>query len=320
MERPMSTVLLDTTDVTEAVSGICAAYERVQLFRHPSTEVGRTCIRRTSLGSLDVDEVRLGCELGFRSNPPDRIYVARMHSGTFVYEWMKNGQLIFGPDDVAAYDGLENDAFTGWAARTHCDVLSIDRQVLSEVATGPKDAPVRLTGMVPVSPEAKRHLVRAVDYVCQSVFDDLRVVRDPLISSSIQRYLAASLLAAFPSTAVLDTNVADRRDSTPQLLRRAITFIDDNAHNDISLADIANAIFVTPRALQYMFRKHRNCTPTEYLRQVRLHHAHLELVAGTRDTTSVGDVARKWGFGHMGRFAAYYRQHYGRSPHVTLLD
>lgn len=69
-----------------------------------------------------------------------------------------------------------------------------------------------------------------------------------------------------------------------------------------------------------MFRKHRNCTPTEYLRQVRLHHAHLELVAGTRDTTSVGDVARKWRFGHMGRFAAYYRQHYGRSPHVTLLD
>lgn len=316
----MSTVLLDTTDLTEAVNGICAAYEQVQLFRHPSSEVGRTCIRRTSLGSLDVDEVQLGCELGFRSNPPDRIYVARMRSGTFVYEWMKNGQLIFGPDDVAAYDSLENGPFTGWAGRTHCDVLSIDRRALSEVATGPKDTPVRLTGMSPVSPEAKRHLVRAVDYVCQSVSDDLGVVRDPLISSSIQRYLAASMLAAFPSTAVLDTRLGDRRDSTPQLLRRAMAFIDDNAHNDISLADIASAIFVTPRALQYMFRKHRDCTPTEYLRQVRLHHAHLELVAGTRDTTSVGDIARKWGFAHMGRFAAYYRQHYGRSPHVTLLD
>lgn len=315
----MSTVLLDTTDLTEAVDGICAAYARVQLFRQPSTEVGRTRIRRTALGSLDVDEIELGCDLGFRSYPPDRIYVARMRSGTFVYEWMKHGQLIFGPDDVAACDGMEGGAFTGWAARTHCDVLSIDRRALSEVATGLNDAPVRLTGIAPVSVEAKRHLVRVMDYVCQSVSDDLGVVRDPLISSTIQRYLAASMLAAFPSTAVLNTTAADRQDSMPQLLRRAIAFIDDNAHTDISLADIANAIFVTPRALQYMFRKHRDCTPTEYLRQVRLHHAHLALLAGNRDTTSVGDIARKWGFGHMGRFAAYYRQHYGQSPHVTLL-
>jgi AraC-like DNA-binding protein len=316
----MPTVLLDTTDLTEAVNGICAAYERVQLFRHPSNEVGRTRIRRTSVGSLAVDEIELGCELGFRSDPPDRIYLARMRSGTFVYEWMKHGQLIFGPDDVAACDGGESGAFTGWAARTHCDVLSIDRQALSEVATGPKDAPVRLTGSAPVGPEAKRHLVRVVDYVCQSLADDLCVVQDPLIGSTIQRYLAASVLAAFPSTAVLDTTVEDRRDSTPQLLRRAIAFIDDHAHTDISLADIANAVFVTPRALQYMFRKHRDCTPTEDLRQVRLHHAHHELAAGDRDTTSVGDVARKWGFAHMGRFAAYYRQHYGQSPHETLLS
>lgn len=315
----MSTVLLDTTDPAEAVDGICAAYERVQLFRQPSSEGGRTRIRRTTLGSLDVNEIQLGCELGFRTDPPDRIYLARMRSGTFVYEWMKHRQLIFGTDDVAAYDGSEGGPFTGWAARTHCDVLSIDRRALSEVATGPGNAPVRLTGLVPVSPEAKRHLLRVADYVCESVSEDIPVVREPLISSTIQRYLAASILAAFPSTAVLDTTVEDQRDSTPQLLRRAVAFIDDNAHADISLADIANAIFVTPRALQYMFRKHRDCTPTEYLRQVRLHHAHLELVAGNRDTTSVGEIARKWGFGHMGRFAAYYRQHYGQSPHVTLL-
>ncbi|MBX9641967.1 MAG: helix-turn-helix transcriptional regulator [Mycobacteriaceae bacterium] len=214
------------------------------------------------------------------------------------------------------------DILTGLAARTHCDVLSIDRQALGEVATGPKNAPVRLTGTAPVTPEAKRHLVRVVDYVCRSVSDGLRVVQDPLISSTIQRCLAAGMLDAFASTAVLDTSVEDRRDSTPQLLRRAIAFIDDNAHTDISLADIANAIFVTPRGVQYMFRKHRDCTPTAYLRlrQVRLNHAHRELAAGNRDTTSVGDVARKWGFAHLGRFAAYYRQHYGQSPHVTLLS
>ncbi len=314
----MSTVLLDTTDLAEAVDGISAAYPRVQIFRRLRSEVERTRVRRTTVGSLDVDEVELGCELGFRTDLPDRVYVTRMRSGTLVYEWNGQGQLMFGPDDVAGCDGMEG-GFTGRAVRTHCDVLSIERQALSEVAAGPKDEPVRLTGVAPVSPEARRHLVRVVDYVCQSVSDEPQVVRDPLIASAIQRYLAASMLSAFPSNAVLEPAVEDRRDSTPLLLCRAIAFIDDNAHTDISLADIASAIFVTPRALQYMFRRHRDCTPTEYLRRVRLHHAHRELVAGNRDDDSVGDIARKWGFGHLGRFAAYYRQHYGQSPHVTLL-
>ncbi|HZE18313.1 MAG TPA: helix-turn-helix transcriptional regulator [Mycobacterium sp.] len=102
------------------------------------------------------------------------------------------------------------------------------------------------------------------------------------------------------------------------LLRRAIAFIEDNAHTDIAVTDIAAAIYVSPRGLQYMFRKHRDCTPMEYLRRVRLHYAHLELVAGNRGTTTVGEIARRWGFGHLGRFAVSYRQAYGESPHVTL--
>ena len=38
-----------------------------------------------------------------------------------------------------------------------------------------------------------------------------------------------------------------------------------------------------------------------YLRSVRLHHAHLELVTGDQSTTSVAEIAGRWGFGHAGR-------------------
>nr|WP_261768696.1 helix-turn-helix transcriptional regulator [Rhodococcus sp. B10] len=84
------------------------------------------------------------------------------------------------------------------------------------------------------------------------------------------------------------------------------------------MSDIAESIYVSPRSLQYMFRKHLDTTPTEYLRRVRLHQAHLELVASDRMRTTVGQIAAGWGFGHLGRFASYYRQHYGVSPHQTL--
>ena len=130
--------------------------------------------------------------------------------------------------------------------------------------------------------------------------------------------MAALILASYPNTALFEPTIEDRHDSTPVLLRRAIAFIDDNAQSDISLADIAEAVHVTPRALQYMFRKHRDSTPMEYLRQVRLHYAHLDLLAGQQESAGVADIARRWGFAHTGRFAVFYRDRYGQSPHVTL--
>jgi transcriptional regulator GlxA family with amidase domain len=126
------------------------------------------------------------------------------------------------------------------------------------------------------------------------------------------------MLAAFPNNALFDPTVEDRRDATPVLLRRAITFIEDHPDSDIGIADIAGAIYVTPRAIQLMFRRHRDCTPMEYLRRVRLEYAHQELLGADRAHTTVTQVAALWGFAHSGRFAVYYRQVYDESPHTTL--
>jgi transcriptional regulator GlxA family with amidase domain len=70
--------------------------------------------------------------------------------------------------------------------------------------------------------------------------------------------------------------------------------------------------------VQYLFRKHLDETPTEHLRRVRLQRAHLDLAAAHLGSTTVSEVARRWGFSHTGRFAVLYRETYGVSPHVTL--
>ncbi len=48
---------------------------------------------------------------------------------------------------------------------------------------------------------------------------------------------------------------------------------------DIGLSDIAAAVGVTPRSVQYTFRRHLGTTPLEYLRRVRLDRAHRDLQA-----------------------------------------
>jgi AraC-like DNA-binding protein len=67
-----------------------------------------------------------------------------------------------------------------------------------------------------------------------------------------------------------------------------------------------------------MFKRHLETTPLQYLRRMRLHHAHQELLAAEHHHTTVTEIAARWGFAHTGRFAVLYRQTYVQSPHTTL--
>jgi transcriptional regulator GlxA family with amidase domain len=103
---------------------------------------------------------------------------------------------------------------------------------------------------------------------------------------------------------------SDRTDALPPLLRRAIAFIDDNAHTGIGLTDIAEAIHLTPRAVQYMFNRHVDTTPVTYLRRVRLDLAHRDLAAADPRSDTVTAIAARWGWAHPGRFSVVYKTIY----------
>lgn len=318
--QPM-TVLLDTTDLGESEEVLSASYTR-QRHRAPADSITRTRVVRSQLGSLILDAIEFSYDLSIEADPLADMVLRRIHSG-FITQQFPAGQ-VEGclPDEVTAVGARDSIPLNAKVFTARFDALTIGRDLLNRIATGPPDGngdgPVLLASTVPISAIANNHLVKAIDYVRHGVMCDPFASQNSLIVSSIENYLAATVLAAFPTTALLEPTSGDRHDSTPVLLRRAIAFIEDNAYRDISVADIAQDVYVTPRALQYMFRKHSDCTPMEYLRRVRLHHAHLELIAGDRMSTTVGQIAARWGFGHLGRFAVYYREHYGQSPHLTL--
>jgi transcriptional regulator GlxA family with amidase domain len=55
-----------------------------------------------------------------------------------------------------------------------------------------------------------------------------------------------------------------------------------------------------------------------YLREVRLRRAHQTLLESDPSTTTVASVAHRWGFGHLGRFAAAHAGRYRETPVETL--
>jgi transcriptional regulator GlxA family with amidase domain len=100
-------------------------------------------------------------------------------------------------------------------------------------------------------------------------------------------------------------------------VRRAEAYIDERAHEPISVADLACHVGVSTRALFLGFRKYRGTTPMRYLAEVRMARVHDELSQGRLAGETVRDVALRWGFAHLGHFSARYRQKYGELPSQT---
>jgi transcriptional regulator GlxA family with amidase domain len=89
-----------------------------------------------------------------------------------------------------------------------------------------------------------------------------------------------------------------------------------NAGADIKIADVARESGTSVRSLQIAFQQFKNTTPLSYLREIRLQGARKALLDSNRSRV-VADIARDWGFSHMGRFAALYYRSFGEMPSET---
>ncbi|MEZ0356691.1 helix-turn-helix transcriptional regulator [Mycobacterium sp. SA01] len=176
---------------------------------------------------------------------------------------------------------------------------------------------VRFTSTRPRSDAAAAQWETTVDYVTSTLTSVLCPEDATLVVGGAVSLLASTLLYVFPNTFADAKHVEHPQVSAP-LVRQAIDFIQANCARDISMADIASAINVTPRAVQYMFRRHLDTTPMAYLRRVRLDHAHRDLLAADPSHDTVSAIAIRWGFAHTGRFSQVYRAEFGESPSATL--
>ncbi len=101
-------------------------------------------------------------------------------------------------------------------------------------------------------------------------------------------------------------------------LRRALEFVHAHAREPIGTPEIAAASGLSPRGLQQSLKRNLGQTPGDVLRAARLDGARVDLLRGDLDGTTVAEIARAWGFGHLGRFSASYRSRFGELPSESL--
>ena len=308
-------------------SGSLAATEEFLNRNYTAMQIGnatkgpiRTHITRDVVGKVSLDRLDLGFDMRYDADPLGKICLCGVETGSIEEDYLdENVTDVFEPGEVGILTP-PHLPYSGVIHQARYTITMFEPHELTRVASveNPGTVPVALTGHRPVSVAAGRRLNSAIAHVRQMAteYDD---EVPPLVASAATQYLAAVVLGAFPNTADAVSVVADRTDAHPATVRRAVAFMESRIREDIAVADVAAAAYVTVRALQLAFRRHLDTTPMEYLRRMRLCGAHEELLASTADGgATVGSIAAAWGFGHPGRFAAWYRQLYGQAPGTTL--
>lgn len=307
-------LVFDSDDVVATQAFLTRAYSKTTIRPEPG-EAASTHIERQSFGPIDIDRLHVGFHMTFDAAPMHRVCLSHVHAGTIEEEVAGYGRDVLGPGDVALFCHPDVP-YSGRVCNASYDLTMFDVELLDRLA-GLDGEQVQLLGHRPVSEEAERHVRATLDYVRSLASDGTPVTR--LVASTTASMLAGAVLSAFPNTASRPDRTAEAStDTRPVLLRRAIAYIEDNADSPIVLSDVATSVHVTPRALQYMFKRHLDMTPMAYLRRVRLDRAHHDLVDADPTETTVQHVAARWGFAHTGRFAAMYRRTYGCMPSDTL--
>lgn len=144
-------------------------------------------------------------------------------------------------------------------------------------------------------------------------------LRHGAAAASLQDFLLHGLISQQPHNQGERLRAA-LAPALPRHVQRAQEFIRAHAEQALTVADIARAACVSVRALEEGFRRHLDTTPNAWLREVRLVQVreHLRTAADGGACVSLHDIAHRYGFFHLGRFAAYYKARFGEAPSATL--
>jgi AraC-like DNA-binding protein len=229
-------------------------------------------------------------------------------------------ELTATPRRAAIYRPDAELTVTRWPAGSRHLAVKIDQcavdRALEALLDCALDPPIAFDGALSLHPAAAQDWVRLVlmvhrQHQCADSLMRHPLVWDPLVESLIHGLL---LVADHPHRHAL----AASAQPGPAVVRNAIDLIEAGPHLPLTTSTLARQCHVSARTLQEGFRRHLGMSPMAYLRVVRLRRAHRDLRSANPSDGSVASIAHRWGFTHLGRFAAAHKTMFGETPLQAL--
>jgi AraC-like DNA-binding protein len=234
-------------------------------------------------------------------------------------------------------DGQEFTATSGSASvaspteplvlRWHPDaaamVFRIDRMALEGALVDliglPVEEPLRFQSRMDVSSQPGAGWVHAAMFLADELNQAGALAQHPLVSTDLQRVLMRGLLLCQPNTYTEALAEETAPPGMPPHVAAAVAVLDAAPERPLTAEMLAREVNVSARLLQAGFREHLGVSPMQYLRNERLRRVHEDLTqSDPARRPTVAEVAYRWGFTHLGRFARDYHSRYGEYPSQTL--
>lgn len=312
-------LLLKTSDIDEA-------RERVGRVFHPHTLDYLRPRRRLDMrqhfarfGNLALSFITYGSDVSIDPGKVSTFFLVHLipsgHSEIHIGD-----RALVGSNNVGAVTSPTTPLRMRWTADCAHLILKIERAALERHLSGllgdAATRPIEFAPEMPVETGLGAAFRRQIHFVTGELDRDDTLLASPLGVTAIEQTLMTALLTAQSSN--YSAALARRASpATPRHVKRAEELIRAHPERPLTVGDLAVASGVSVRTLFEGFRRFRCTTPMALLRAVRLEQAHADIEAAP-PTENIANIAFKWGFVHLGRFAHDYRRCFGELPSATL--
>jgi AraC-like DNA-binding protein len=271
------------------------------------------------LGPLTLGQLRFGNAVSLVAAELDAYHVTLPTTGNVLSQHA--GHVVAANPSLAAVFGPGHAVFTLHDPHSVEIDVKIARNALEDELSGllgrPVDGPIDLPPELDLSTGPGLSWLRLIHLLGNELKDPETLIRKPLIADQLRHSVLSGLLFAIPHQ-YYDELTAPAQPGPPRAVRRAVEAIQSEPERPYGVADLAGITGVSVRSLQEGFRRHLGCTPMAYLQQVRLERARESLRDADPTRVTVASIAHRWGFAHLGRFAAVYRARFGECPSESL--
>lgn len=317
----MPGISITTTERDEALDVCGRVYFPHRLVvLHDAARFAMT-LSAASFGPVSVGLLGYAGEVRLETGELETGYEINVPLDGHLRTWTGHADVCATPAVAAVYRPDGRTRLHGWAGGGRLLGIKVERAALEEALSELTDRPVRSIVPLGASLDLRTGPGRQWWGLARALTSLAEEPDGPLGQPMVARPLAQSVIGALLHAVdhpYRDALVAPHALPRPATVREAVDLLEAEPDLPWTVTDVARRVGVSTRGLQDGFARHLGVAPMSYLRQVRLRRAHADLRAADPARHSVAEIAARWGFTHLGRFAAAYRERYGEPPSETL--
>jgi AraC-like DNA-binding protein len=261
----------------------------------------------------------------FSENLPRVAYAANLLPGRayFTFRTQRGPSLLQSGVEIPSSTVLRHGAPNGYYQRSSgavefgtmslplADMATLGETMADADLTPPREA-------MPVTPPAAAmaRLQRLHGAAGRLAEDAPELIADPDAARSLEQALLAALADCLGQRPAHDNRLAQGQHAI--VMQRFRRVLEENPDQPVYIPEICQAIRVPERTLRVCCQEHLGMSPNRYLVLRRMNLARRALAVASANDTTVTEIATRFGFWQLGRFASEYRALFCEPPSATL--